>query len=364
MESLTHTHPNVHTPWQQWSEEQTLHVASVYFNPLRFETRRKATNNFIQRMKEMPNVRLYMTEIAFGDRPYELPNEPDVVRLRTNDVMWFKENATNIAVSRFAPGWQYGAAVDCDFNFTRRDWALETVHQLQHHPWLQPYSSYAFMSSHHQPTRLKPSFSWVFHERHSGDAQQHMAVRSGEGLKKNARVLEYSYDEGGSVNPSGHHHRELIGSPGGAWAFTKKGFENVGGFLDFSVLGAGDWYMAFGFIGCRNDRQQAELRNQPPAYTRAITAWQDRAYRAVKANIGFVDCMATHDWHGCVTKRGYGTRWQILRANNFDPATDLVRDSQGLWRWAGNKPQLEAQVRRYFRSRDEDSTELRGGSML
>ena len=53
-------------------------------------------------------------------------------------------------------------------------------------------------------------------------------------------------------------------------------------------------------------------------------------------------------------RRQYGTRWQILKDHRFDPLVDLVRDHQGLWAWAGNKPHLEYDAREYMLSRDED----------
>ena len=42
--------------------------------------------------------------------------------------------------------WKYGATIDADFHFTRHDWALETVHQLQHYDFVQLFSSYADLS--------------------------------------------------------------------------------------------------------------------------------------------------------------------------------------------------------------------------
>lgn len=343
-------HPNVHPAWSPWTEGLTLHVGAVYFNPLRYQNRRIAAHNFIQRMRTTPNAKLYLVEIAFGDRPYEVSTSSDI-QLRTTDILWLKEAGCNVAVSRFEDGWKYGACVDIDFNFTRNDWAVETIHQLQHYEWVQPYSSYAFMTANHQPSRVRPSFTYAFHNYHAGDPSRHMAVKNGksEGIKGG-----YPY-----AKPV-----ELIGSPGGAWAFTNKSFDAVGGMLDICILGAGDWYMAFGFIGYNSLSTQSELRNQPGPYTSAIYAWQRRAAAAIKANIGYIDCFATHEWHGDISNRGYGTRWQILQKYEFDPAKDIRRNAQGLWQWTGNKPRLRDAVNRYFLSRSEDSTEFHGKTLI
>jgi hypothetical protein len=48
----------------------------------------------------------------------------------------------------------------------------------------------------------------------------------------------------------------------------------------------------------------------------------------------------------------------ILRENRFDPARDIKRDWQGVWQLTDRKPALRDGLRSYFRSRDEDSTEV------
>jgi hypothetical protein len=62
-----------------------------------------------------------------------------------------------------------------------------------------------------------------------------------------------------------------------------------------------------------------------------------------------------HLWHGALANRQYSSREQILIRNHYDPATDIVRDGQGLIGFAGNKPPLVADIEAYFRTRDEDS---------
>jgi hypothetical protein len=41
--------------------------------------------------------------------------------------------------------------------------------------------------------------------------------------------------------------------------------------------------------------------------------------------------MALHLWHGDLVNRRYGSRNAILRRHDFDPATDLRRNEDGLW---------------------------------
>jgi len=114
------THPDVHTPWRAWSEEQTLHVAAAYSNPVRWTSRRVLMNDFRDHMRASANVALHVGELAYGDRPFEVTGgDPNDVQLRTSHELWHKENILNLVVQRFPPGWRYGAVMDGDFHMTR-----------------------------------------------------------------------------------------------------------------------------------------------------------------------------------------------------------------------------------------------------
>jgi hypothetical protein len=69
-------------------------------------------------------------------------DNPLDLQLRTDSSLWIKECAINEGVRRFPPDWQYGGYVDGDFHFTRHDWALEAIHTLQHHSFVQLFSTY------------------------------------------------------------------------------------------------------------------------------------------------------------------------------------------------------------------------------
>ena len=63
-----------------------------------------------------------------------------------------------------------------------------------------------------------------------------------------------------------------------------------------------------------------------------------------------------HHWHGPSSSRGYEKRWSIASFHQFDPETDLIDDpSNGMLRWAGNKPQLEQDMRMSLSLRNEDA---------
>jgi hypothetical protein len=110
--------------------------------------------------------------------------------------------------------------------------------------------------------------------------------------------------------------------------------------------------MAAGLVGVKDRRP--ETVNATAEYLKSIQVWQQRAL-ALKGNVGVINNHALHFWHGDKTMRAYGTRWQILRDNDFDPYTDLLRDSQGVYFLTPDKPKLRDAIRRYFLSRQEDA---------
>jgi hypothetical protein len=333
-------HPNVPFTASQWSEGQTLHVAAVYSNPVRWRTRRQLFLDFRRHMESCPNVRLYVGEIAYGERPFEVtrPDHPYDFQFRSTHELWHKENLINLVVQRFAPDWQYGAYVDGDVVMTRYDWALESIHLLQHYDWLQLFSHYCDLGPKHEPLRITPSFMqrWT-----TGDLTR-------EESKRLYRGEPYVVGDGPAKRPG-------AAATGLAWAFRRNSFEACGGLLDTCVVGSGDWHMAFGLIGLPDEHPQTpELQHCGRAYAESIRIWQNRASRAVRGNVGVLDCLAVHHYHGRKDQRGYSWRWQILRDNDFDPRQDIFRDYQGLWQLHDHKPQLRDAIRAYFRGRNED----------
>ena len=340
-------HPDVHSPWKKWAEDQTLHLAVVYANPFRWETRRRLFNNFLDHIAGCPNITLYVGEVAYGDRPYEVTESGNSlhVQCRTNSVLWGKENLVDVVTACFPEGWKYGGYSDGDFAYTRKDFGLEAVQLLQLHQMVQLYSSYTTLSHHHRPTRLCSSFAWNYLHRRE--------LYKGHGQCKGH----------GKGHGKGNHqwcsgYPSALGAPGGGWAYRSSAYDAVGGMIDKCILGSADLYMAKGLI--QQFDAARELRaGYTPAYVRMIEQWQQQA-KVLTKNIGCVNQHAIHHFHGSYKLRGYGDRWHILRNHQFDPDLDVSYDRNGILRLNGNKPDLRDDIRAYFSSRCEDNLQLDG----
>jgi hypothetical protein len=330
----------------EWKSSQILHTISVYSNPLRSQTRKNSFQLFLNQFKHTSNIKLYIVEIAYGDRPFEIPHDNyyNVIQLRAKDIVWTKENAINVAVSHLPSDWKYAAYIDGDFHFTREDWALEAIEKMQHYDWVQLFSGYAFMTADYRPMWCRPSFAYCYHNYFKCDRNKLAAVAQ--------PLITSSSDD---IAYSKSYNGPNIGAVGGAWAWTKESFENVCGMIDFCVLGSGDLFTALGLVGCPFNNRE-EIIHCDPAYVNSIIHWTDNAYNVVRGNIGYIDNFITHTWHGDLRNRGYETRWKILEDNKFDPNADICYDDQGLVIWKGNKSKLRDDVRQYFLSRNEDSS--------
>ncbi len=363
-------HPDIHSPFAAFSEEETLHVVLVYNNPFRWESRRRLFNDCVRHMLSCPNVRVYPIELAYDQRPFEVtdPQQADFVnsgrrvdtQLRSDCAMWHKENLINLAVRRFPPGWRYGGYWDADFTTTRHDWALETIHMLQHYSWVQLFSTYVDLTGNYptswmgqRPYRMSSSFAYNF--LHQGEFKTYMEKAGKFGGMGNTYGIRL---DRGPKFPYGLPP----GATGGGWAWRRQAFTTVGGLLETCILGSGDWHMAFGLSGLTN--VAAEMKRCTEPYVNKVLQWQQRAgilqSNPGKGVVGCIDHHAIHHFHGSKTRRQYGDRWAILRDNQFDPDVDITKDWQGVFRFTGNKPALRDAVTCYFVTRVEDDPGLRG----
>jgi hypothetical protein len=277
-------------------------------------------------------VNLATVEVTYGDRPYQLPDREGVTRLRyaTNDVLWQKENAVNVGFR--ALQWKYGAMIDGDILFHDMEWPLRTLHSLQLTPVTQISTDLVFLGPASQHLGTRQSYMRRYRVERT-------RVRSLDSVKYNIEI---------PITPHGD------GYPGGAWGYRHEAFEALGGLLDTCIIGAGDQHMAWAMT----ETPDVLIENSTTPYATAVQAWRRRCSTVIKRDVGLVSGLATHLWHGKRADRKYPGRWKILLDNKFDPETDLVRDSNGLIRLAGNKPNLRDDLRSYFSMRNEDSVDL------
>ena len=193
------------------------------------------------------------------------------------------------------------------------------MHQLQHWPVIQPWQNCADLDYYGGIQQTFSSFGSL-----------HQA-----GIRKQRWSDEpYAY-----------------GHSGFAWAATRPFWEQVGGLVDWAILGSADHHMAWSMVG----QVDSTIHNKmQPSFYRKLHEWQARALRVTHKQVGFAVGRIEHNYHGPKAKRRYRERWQILVDHKFDPDKDLMYDGQGLIQLVG-KPDLEQAIRLYNRERREDN---------
>lgn len=331
-----------------------LYIVTTVFNPIRYKTRWKWYQYFAKYVKDA-GAKLVTVEAAFGDREFVLKGiapEGDghlYIQVRTTSELWVKENMTNIGFQhllREHPGAKYVGWVDADTTFARQGagWIHETLHQLQHYDIVQMFSDAIDLGPLYIPIQWHKSFMWCHHH--------------------NVEPEGFNHPRGGYYGPGPHlplPGKPNLWHPGFAWAARRKALEDLGGLIDFAILGAGDNHMARGLVGRMEDSIHPDVN---PRYRSMLLDWQAKADRHIDHNVGYVSGTLLHYWHGRKVQRGYWERWKILTEQQYNPDTDIRYDMAGVLQLTDTgdvrNRRLRERLMRYFRSRNEDSIDLEG----
>jgi len=337
-----------------FSRPDRLHVPLYVVTPIydvpRFRTRWKHYQDFAKRIAEAGGI-LITVEAAYGNRDFAVTesNNPHHVQLRIKSELWLKESLINRGVARVSelyPDWPKVAWIDADVNFERDDIMDATRHELEEYDVVQMWSNSLDMGPENEPLPdMAHSYAWCYTE----------------GIERPTTTQgKFNY----------YHQRLKAGlrgyywHPGYAWACTREWWDDVGGLIDWTIIGNGDYYMAEGMSGRLNAAEKEYVfKNPSKAYADLLLNWQARCIRSMgrgnNGGLGVVKGLVAHKWHGKKTDRQYDTRWRLLMETGFDPLLHLKRDRQLLWTLDDNAPvALRDGLRRIARRRNEDSIDL------
>jgi hypothetical protein len=306
-----------------------LHVIAVISNPLRFNSRYALYRDFARHVRQSGAV-LHTVELAYGKRPLELTEDHGADHYypyRTHEELWHKENLIQLGIARLGlhfPDWEYVAWVDADVQFTRPDWADETVHQLQHYKIVQMWTEALDLGPQHQILEHHTGYVYAWHQK--------------------GELAKPAYGGGG-----------LVFHPGYAWAARRDALEAIGGLIDYAIMGSGDTHMAGAFTGCV---ERTFHKGMSADYKHALKHYQRLCEKHLRRKVGYVETALTHRWHGKKKHRGYSDRWKVLSDNGYSPYTDIIRRPDGVLALTSEKRGLRDGLMRYFRSRNEDSIDV------
>jgi hypothetical protein len=311
-------------PAERYTAAADLQVITCFFNPARYRTKRDNYERFITpfRAGGVPTLTI---ECAFRDDEFELPESPEVLRVRGNSVMFQKERILSLALPHLLPSCTKVAWLDADVLFERADWVQAASQALNQSVVIQPFE---------QCYRL-PRGSYVYNGCGRSWSSFAAVYGSAPGLFTTGR-----YEDHGHV--------------GFAWAARRSLLDKVG-LRDADPSGHSDHLMAHAMLGDWNTVCFRRLVGLAGPYAESARRWAREFHQEVQGRLGYIPGGLLHLWHGRISDRRYYTLALRLRAFGFDPEQHLRLDHTGLWAWTEEAAEMHEEYSRYFAGRREDS---------
>jgi hypothetical protein len=290
--------------------DDKLHVVTMYAHS---ESRLKHYERFAD-FVERSGAILYTVEVSHTTVFYVTSacNPRHLQLLTICPQIWHKERAINLAIGSIVPPTaEYIAWMDADIILCNPDWVKTAVHLLKRR-WRVIH-----MFSHTQD--LGPAWQPV------GEMQEGYVYRY-----VNGRCIE--------------HGHEISGL---GWAARRSVLINMP-LLDWAISSGADSIMACAFFG----KNQTDMLYHTLGYHKALSKWQNTANKIVGEQVGYVQGLALHSWHGPRDGRGYKQVERILLDDEFNPDTDIKLSGSGLYTFTGNNKKLEKDMMDWYLNRE------------
>lgn len=297
-----------------------FHAILVISNPIQFRTRFDLFHKTMAHLRQRGFQHIHVVELVNGERRFSVTQKdnPYHVQLKTEDELWHKENMINLGIAHLNqthPEWRYVAWIDADCYFTNEKIVTDTLESLQLNHYTQMWET---------AQDLGPN---------------------GEGIGGIHKSFMSQYWRGAKFKTAYQDWH-----PGFAHAASRFAISHVR-IEDRGVLGSGDRHFCGALVGKISDTYNGGVHEN---YKHMCLAMQERAERYIKRDVGFVRGHLLHYFHGPKVMRGYKDRWKVLVEHQYDPYKDVYLDWQGLYRLEDEKIGLRDDIKKYFRSRNED----------
>lgn len=301
-------------------------IISCYFNPQNSPYRLKAFNIFYDSIKHL-NHRII--ECVIGDAKPQLPENENIKRVYTQNLLWHKEALLNLIVADLPKKFNYVFWIDADVIFTNNNWLVEACKELELHSIVQPFE----YCIHLERDEVKPSFDLMPHKL-SCMSPKYTNRRVWRSFCANF------HDENLETDVQKDNYN-IHGHVGFAWGARREVLDKVP-LYDKALIGGADHIIAHAAAGqiphsCITKSFTDDLDN--------VMAWSRRFYAVVGESISYVEGDLYHIWHGDIDKRQY-----LKRIQDFTPKTKHLRkDPTGLYvTHAGD----DEYMKNYFRTRE------------
>ncbi len=297
---------------------EQLAVVACYFSPCGYSSPRRNLDRFCQYISQFP-VKFYLVELAFFDRPFELPQA--TLQVRGDSIMFQKERLWNLGGEQaVAAGHDKIVFFDADIEFEDPAWPKILSEMLDRYSVVQCFHEAKMLYTN--MTRQLPASMKTF------------------------------------FNDPGNN--SLAGSPGLAWGMTSEVFKQVQ-FFDTAVIGSGDTIMASScmlpYIGPARWLNWVEMVERH--YLASNTSgrchyieWAAKFARVVGQRAAYAPTTIVSMPHGPFEGRRYRGRHTLI--DGIDASKDVIVEPGKALEWSEQGKRYAPALKKYFEGRKED----------
>lgn len=298
---------------------------TTFFNPAKYKSLLQNYFIFADNLKKQ-GINLLTVECAFGADDFEIPQSYNVLRLRSDSVMWQKERLINYAVSQLPFSCKYFAWIDCDILLTNNNWAEMAIDKLQVADVIQLYKKVIYLPQGYLEFNGKDKIMLL-----QGIVWQKM-IHNNWLERRKAKQLSFS-------------------APGFAWACKREFFGDLGGIYDKNIVGSGDTFLVDCYFDSWDIHGFAKKFTEPMKSHMSLWAKQLKNKNPV---LDYLPIDIWHLWHGSLKNRRYMDRHDVILKHNYDPLKDIILKNN-VYEWATPKKEMHEDIKQYFFERKEDS---------
>lgn len=307
-------------------------IISCFYNSENSEYRLKAFNQWYETIKHLNHK---IVECVIGNAKPQLPTNPNIEVIYTQDLLWHKESILNKIISELPTKFKYVFWLDADIIFENKNWLVEAVEELKTVNILQPFS----FCYHLEKDETKPNKITL------EQAQRYL-----DPISPKERRVWRSFCANYVLNPEhiNSTNYDIHGHVGFAWGAKREIFDHIK-LYDKALIGGADHIIAHAATGqvqssCITKAFQENLDE--------IQKWSEEFAKIIDGKIGYVPGNLYHIWHGSIESREY-----LKRIQDFDSETKNIkkRDKNGLFI---GTPKTSKYAKEYFAKREVNQKNL------
>lgn len=299
--------------------EETLHVVTCISNICEFKRRWDLMKEFIERMENTKNVKLYVVELAYGLQEFHITDSTNLnhLQLRVNTALWHKENMLNLAIKKLLPSdWKAVAWIDGDIEFDNEDWVDYALKSLTKFDIIQLFSVCLDLDHNEDCLNIWQSFGYRF-----------------------CNGKKFGFQRGVNYWHCGY-----------AWACTRDFYVKMNGLYEKCILGSGDFVLSQALLGNTASIDKNLVHLKEDIYQHYKNIIDDK-----KINVGYIPSVIKHYFHGSKVNRKYKERNEILKNIVYNPNIHISYNEDGILVPSENMTEgCLDEIQEYFFQRNED----------